>query len=110
MALAHVGRSIEIDEDTGEAEGHEEVLDGLEALADALSDHRGLDVGSSSLDEVLAEMNVGEDIMERAASLIRELGQVSYGILPIENGRKAEELRGELYDEMDRLLSRLEQE
>ncbi len=110
LALERVGHWLDIDEDSGETEGHQEVLDGLEALADALSEHQELDVGSSSLDEVLAEMDVDGDLVERAASLIRELGQVSYGVLPVENGRKAEALREDLYDDMDRLLSRLEQE
>lgn len=110
LALNHIGHWLEIDEENDQTEGHELVLDGLEALADALSDHLELDVGSSSLDEVLAEMEADEHLVEVTAALIRELGQVSYGVLPVQNGREAERLRDEVYAEMDELISRLERE
>jgi hypothetical protein len=110
LALRRIGTYIEVDERRDEIDGNEIVGDGIEALADALAELQDLEEKAFSLDEVLAEMGEADVTVELSAELIRELDQVSYGRLPVKHARAAEELRLGLYEAMDRLISRLEQE
>lgn len=110
LALSWIGEPIGLD-DLGRSVGSEDVEHGLDAMASALSDLRGLELGAASLDEVLAEMGVDDARVEDAAELIELLGRSSYaGGLAREEALRAERLRAQLFDALEQLLGSMEQE
>lgn len=57
------------------------------------------------LDRILAEMGEDKELVERAAELIERIGRSSYTGLSQEDAETAEELRGELYDDLLQVLA-----
>jgi hypothetical protein len=64
-----------------------------------------LDLGAEPLDRILAEIGVGKTTVETAAELIERLGRSTYTGLSKDDAEAAEELRGELYDDLSSLLA-----
>jgi hypothetical protein len=92
-----------VDEST---EGEDVVGRGLNAMASALADLKGLNLGAAPLDMVLAEMGESDDLVKIAAELIELIGQASYTGLSREDAGTAEDHRGLLYDALEELMDK----
>jgi hypothetical protein len=80
-------------------------------MASALSDLLQLELAAAPLDEVLAEMGVGDEMVETTAGLIELLGRSNYaGGLREEDVGEAERLRKQLSEELDELLGEIQKE
>ena len=107
-ALDLLSIPIDHDESTGLSEGHAEVQSGLDLMASALCQLKGIDLGAAPLDEVLAELGQDQDSVEAAAGLIDALALVRYGqFVSSEDAERAEEHRQNLYDSLFELLKDL---
>ena len=113
-ARSAMGRlwSITWNEEAGQAEGDETVRMGLDAMASALVDWKDLELPNAApLDEVLAELGEDDDVVETVGQLIDLVGRASYaGGLSREEVEQAEQLREELVETLDELLTRLDEE
>jgi hypothetical protein len=107
--MSLLGSPIKHDEVYGEVEGAEDVRYGLDAMASALTEWKDLDAGP--LDEVLAELDCDDTLVETAARLIELLGRATYEeTLGYDDVRKAEGLRERLVEALDDLLTQLKVE
>jgi hypothetical protein len=105
-ALRSISIIIDYDEDEGST-GEVNVEHGLDAMASALSDLKGLDLGAAPLDKVLAEAGEDKELIEMTAELIERIGRRSYTGISREDAEVAEDLRGQVYDALGEILQRL---
>ncbi|WP_437755289.1 hypothetical protein [Sorangium sp. So ce1389] len=103
-ALDLIGRPIE--HDWGKTTGAEDIETGLDAMATALAELKGLESAGGSLDEALAEMGIDESTVHTAAELIEQVGQVDYAG-GLQDPASAESLRQDLYLALEQLLGTL---
>ena len=110
LAMDLLGWSIGWNESDDHAEDDDTVRLGLDAMASALVDWKELNLRNAApLDEVLAELGVDDALVETAARLIELIGRATSGGGPGEEDVKdAEDLREELVESLDALLTQLE--
>ncbi len=108
-ALGRLGRPMVWDPKEARIEGFEEVRVGLDVLASALVEWQALDLrGAKPLDEVLAELQADDGIVERAARLVDLVGRASYpGRIGAAESEEAERLRASLRGDLDAFVHRL---
>jgi hypothetical protein len=94
---------------SGKNNGAEHIENGLDAIATALAQLNGLATAGTSLDEVLAELDVDEELVDTAAKLIEQIGQVDYAG-GLEDPGQADSLREDLCVGLANLLTRLQEE
>ena len=98
------------DEDSGASEGEVIVRLGLDAVASALKDWKGLDLpGAAPLDAVLAVLGAPDDLVEAAGRLIDLTTRSTYEALGRNGAKEAESLREELVQGLDIFLTGLEE-
>lgn len=108
-AMGMLDCSIEWDDNNGDTDGDELVRLGLDAVASALIDRKGLNLpGAAPLDEVLAELGARDEIVDATARLIALVGQATYSGLGSIAARQAESLREEVYEALDEMLNEME--
>lgn len=110
-ALSLVDSPIRENERFGGYEVDDALLYGFDAMASALVALKNLDLAGAPLDEVLAAFGASDALVDTAARLIEMVSDVEYqgGALSSKDGPAAEQLREQLYEELNALLSEIEE-
>lgn len=111
-ALDLIDCSIEWDEVQGETEGDDTVSLGLDAMASALVEWRGLPLSDAApLDEVLVEVGAEDELIDAAARLIGLVARAGYTSgLGAAVAKRAEGLRQHVHLALEALIEGMEEQ